>query len=168
MMSLKVPLRPRKSRNHVPEPPKTVVEPTPSTQIIYNQIREDEVRHQEQQKQNCLEQHVAAQDRLHLPNHGAPSVARSITNDSNISGSLSPGSTADMPDRISIPVIEVSGSGVKRPRGRRGGPLPTEKRYKTAIKRRLGLVCSHCRTKRIVVGGLSRHNTCHVTDMKTC
>ncbi|KAK9424011.1 hypothetical protein SUNI508_13832 [Seiridium unicorne] len=139
MMSPSGSTKPRRSRTNGQGPPKILVEPTFETQVIYNQIREDEVRHQ---KQHCLQNHVTSEDRLCPPE---PRTPRSVTNESHISGSsLSPASTTD------IPAIEISPTTGKRPRGRRAGPLATEKRYKTAIKRKLGLVCEHCKVKKVV------------------
>lgn len=148
-MSSELPSRPRKSRNSGPEPPGILVEPTPETQAIYNQIREDEAL---QKKQHCLQQHVSSQDRLQLPHNRATQMSRSVTSESYISGSLSPGSTTGVSDPISPPTVEVPPPcGAKRPRGRRHGPLGAEKRTRTAIKRKLGLVCDHCKRKKIVV-----------------
>lgn len=151
-MSLSVPSKARKSRTHAQDPPRIIVEPSLETQAIYNQIREDEARHH---KQHRLQQHVSSEDRLHPPDPRAPAMARSVTNESHISESLSPISTTDLPDDPSLPAVALSPTSGKRPRGRRAGPLKAETRYKTAIKRKLGLVCDRCKVKKVVVCDLS-------------
>jgi hypothetical protein len=139
----------RRSRCHGQRPPKILVDPSPETQAIYNQNREHEAQHY---KQRCLQQHVISQDHLRPPNPRAPPMARSVTNESHISGSsLSPASLPDIPDHVTVPVTDASSSTGRRPRGRRAGPLGAEKRFKTAIKRKLGLVCEVCKKKKVVV-----------------
>lgn len=141
-MSLRPPSNMRRSRINGQEHSKIPVEPTPETQAIYNQIRDGEARHF---KQHCLQQHVASEDHLRPPDPTAP---RSITNESHLSGSLSPVSATDAPEHTSVPEVTLKSG--KRPRGRRAGPLAAEKRFKTAIKRKLGLVCDHCKQKKVV------------------
>ncbi|ETS84791.1 hypothetical protein PFICI_02816 [Pestalotiopsis fici W106-1] len=147
-MPLDLPLQTRRPRaNSQGTVEKIPVEASPKNQSIYNSIRDDEERHQ---KQRHLQQHVIAEDFLCPPDTLAPPMARSITNDSQISASsLSPASMTE-PQECNIPVIEVSPTTKRRPRGRRAGPLGAEKRYKTAIKRKLGLVCDRCKQKKVV------------------
>ncbi|KAI0153840.1 hypothetical protein BJ166DRAFT_368334 [Pestalotiopsis sp. NC0098] len=143
-MSLALPSHTRRPRaNSHGNIDKIPVDASLENQTIYNQIREDEERHH-------LQQHVAAEDRLRPTDPRAPPMARSVTNESQISAhSLSPASTTDVPD-YNIPTIEVPPTAKRRPRGRRAGPLCAEKRFKTAIKRKLGLVCERCKQKKVV------------------
>ncbi|KAH6651733.1 hypothetical protein BKA67DRAFT_660521 [Truncatella angustata] len=146
-MSLKVPTtRQRKSRSSGQEVHKILVEPTPEKQVIYDQVRDEEARYE---KQRDLEQHVTSQSYPCPANLRAPPMVRSVTNESHISDSMSPVSTTDIADQA-IPTIEVSHTAGKRLRGRRHGPLPVGKRFKTAIKRKLNLVCKHCKEKKVV------------------
>lgn len=84
-------------------PPQIKIVPTPETQAIYNQIREDEIRHCQQHP------HLA-----HSP--------------------------------------EASAAAGRRPRDERAGLLKLDKRFKTAIKRKLGFVCEQCKRKKVAVG----------------
>ncbi|KAF7531427.1 hypothetical protein G7054_g8886 [Neopestalotiopsis clavispora] len=136
---------------------KILVEPTPEKQSHYNHIRDEEERNQKNprddeerhQRDRHLQQHIIAQNRLSPSNLMAPPMARSITGESQISTtSLSPGSTAETQEYHN-PATEASSATGRRPRGRRGGPLKHDKRFKTAIKRKLGYVCDRCKVKKV-------------------
>lgn len=136
--------KPRKTRHQEP-PPQIKIVPTPETQAIYNQIREDETRHFQQ---HSLQPHDDS-DLLRPRDRRAPSMSRSPTAESYKSGSLSPASTTDLPESSLTHGPEASPIAGRRPRGRRAGPLKLDKRFKTAIKRKLGFVCEQCKQKKV-------------------
>jgi hypothetical protein len=142
--------KPRKSRHQ--ETPRIVIAPTPQTQAIYNQIREDEARHSQQ---HSLHPQDDPADLLRPRDRRAPSMSRSPTTESHISGSLSPASITDQPENNLAQGAEASPTAVRRPRGRRAGPLKLDKRFKTAIKRKLGFVCLQCKQKKVAVCAVS-------------
>ncbi|ORY67453.1 uncharacterized protein BCR38DRAFT_158580 [Pseudomassariella vexata] len=109
------------------KPPKLrrEVERTPQTQIIYNRIREEEDRH-------SLQHHVNSQNLR-------PPPTRSLA--------MSPSMTNESRRNLEVPGPDP-GKG-KRPRGRRHRPLDPAKKFKTAIKRALKLVCHDCRAKKV-------------------
>ncbi|KAI0130582.1 hypothetical protein BJ170DRAFT_682031 [Xylariales sp. AK1849] len=146
-MGPSLPSKSRKSRSNGQDQTRTVVEPTLEQQTIYNQIREDEAR---LLQRSPLQEHVDSHSTfLRPPDPRAPSMSRSTTNESHVSGSLSPASTTDLLEHTTSQTVDAPTRSGKRPRGRRNGPLEAEKRFKTAIKRKLGLVCDKCKEKKI-------------------
>ncbi|KAI1865178.1 hypothetical protein JX265_008225 [Neoarthrinium moseri] len=141
-----------------------VVEPTPETQDSYNRIREDEARrlqrlspHQDTTQQELGTRPCSSyrspnsQDLLRPPEVGTQSLVRRRSKSESCARSISsPSSTTDQPaeqnDTHDPDAASISG---RRLRGRRGGPLKPEIRLMTAIKRKLGLVCERCKSKKV-------------------
>lgn len=103
---------------------KHVVEATPERQIIYNRIREEVARQQHDHQW------------LRPPAHRSTPMSRASS-----SGGTSPTAALEAP-------LET-GEPHRRPRGRRGGPLNTDVRFKTALRRALKLVCKDCRSRKV-------------------
>ncbi|RYO89552.1 hypothetical protein DL762_003165 [Monosporascus cannonballus] len=146
------------SRSRIPL--KIVIEPDEDTQRIYNQIREEQERHN-------LHSYVAAQanDDLLSPATAA-TMTRSFTNGSCASSSCSnSGDPQASPARDSVVTENSQG---KRPRGKRHRPLDVKTRLTTAVKRKLKLTCDkHRRRKttcdcydfsKLEAGYLQRHD----------
>ncbi|KAI8966370.1 hypothetical protein F5Y11DRAFT_153851 [Daldinia sp. FL1419] len=107
-----------------------VVEPTPENQRIYNEIRQTLERMR-------LQTHVASQQNLLTP-HAAPSISSTIHSPTDEPGTPS---TQD--------VATQDADRPRRQRGRRRGPLDSNTRLNTALKRKLKLACPHHRAKKI-------------------
>ncbi|KAI1474652.1 hypothetical protein F4774DRAFT_399906 [Daldinia eschscholtzii] len=107
-----------------------IVEPTPENQKIYNEIRQTHERMR-------LQTHVASQHNL-LPHQTAPSITSTIH------------SPTDEPGTPSVQDGTTQGTDrPRRQRGRRRGPLDSNTRLNTALKRKLKLACPHHRAKKI-------------------
>lgn len=100
--------------------PKIIVEPTPERQIIYNRVRGEFERQQHDDQW------------LHLPTHQSIHMSRSS---SSASTSLTEAERRDQ---------------LPRPRRRRHGPLNSDTRLRTALRRSLKLVCNDCRSRKVV------------------
>ncbi|KAI6089354.1 hypothetical protein F4821DRAFT_257147 [Hypoxylon rubiginosum] len=115
-------------------PTKIIVEPTPDNQHVYNEIRQTHERLR-------LQTHLASQQNL-VPPSAAPSIS---TAHSPIDEPRTPSTQDATPqdqDHQDHPDLG------RRPRGRRRGPLQSDTRLKTAVKRKLKLACPHHRAKK--------------------
>jgi hypothetical protein len=124
------------------EPPTQIeIVPTPATQAIYNQIREIEAP---DFQPHFIQPHDDSSDLLHPCEERATYI--SPPSESYRSGSLLPTSPTDRNRITHNP--DASPKASRRPRGRRAGPLKLDKRFRTAIKRKLGLICDQCKERR--------------------
>ncbi|RYP32156.1 hypothetical protein DL767_005392 [Monosporascus sp. MG133] len=128
----------RSSRSHIPF--KIVIDPDEETQRIYNQIREEQERHN---PHNYVAVH--ANEDLLSPATAA-TMTRSFTNGScaSSSGSYS-GDPQASPAQDSV--VTNNGQG-KKPRGKRRRPLDEKTRLATAVKRKLKLPCERHRKRK--------------------
>ncbi|KAI1761991.1 hypothetical protein GGR53DRAFT_521974 [Hypoxylon sp. FL1150] len=121
---------------------KIIVEPTPENQHVYNDIRRTHERLQ-------LQTHLASQQNL-VPPSAAPSTSTAqspidepvtpSTQDATSTQDTTPQNQGhDHQDHQDLP---------RRPRGRRKGPLQSDTRLRTAVKRKLKLACPHHRAKK--------------------
>ncbi|RYP70466.1 hypothetical protein DL769_004955 [Monosporascus sp. CRB-8-3] len=126
------------SRSHIPL--KIVIDPDEETQKIYNQIREEQERHNPHN-------YVATQANEDLLSPAtAATMTRSFTNGSCASSSCSySGDPQESPAQDSV--VTKNGQG-KKPRGKRRRPLDEKTRLATAVKRKLKLPCERHRKRK--------------------
>ncbi|RYP06675.1 hypothetical protein DL764_003021 [Monosporascus ibericus] len=145
----------RSSTSHTPF--KIVIDPDEETQRMYNEIREEQERHNPHN-------YVAAQANGDLLSPAtATNMTRSFTNESYAS-SYSGGPPASP---IQNSAVTNGGQG-KKPRGRRRRPLDEKTRLATAVKRKLKLPCERHRKRKttcdcydfskLEAGYLTRHD----------
>ena len=134
--------------NNNNNPPRIIVDPSPQNQTIYNQVRLAQDRQNEQ---------TAAYNNSLQPQAGSQSMSCSPSTDSYASRSISH-SPINEPEthRIDSTLVHTA-TELRRPRGRRKGPLDPETRKNTALKRKLKTTCKFHREKKTKV-------TVHPTD----